>query len=129
MSDLIILEIPNISNITIELDENSSPNTVKQFLIKLPFFVELNVWGEEIYTNESPIDISEENAKSSVSLNDVAYWPTGKAICLFFGPTPISNNGIITPASPVNIIGKIISPDKSVLKKVDGKTATFQLKS
>ena len=129
MSDLISMEIPNISNVTIELDENSSPNTVKQFLIKLPFSVELNVWGDEIYTNESPIDISEENAKSSVSLNDVAYWPTGKAICLFFGPTPISKNGIITPASPVNIIGKIISPDKSVLKKVYEKTATFQLKS
>ena len=83
MSDLIRIEIPNISNVIIELDENFSPNTVKQFLIKLPFSVELNVWGEEIYTNESPIDISEENAKSSVSLNDVAYWPTGKP-CVFF---------------------------------------------
>ena len=87
------------------------------------------MWGEEIYTNESPISVSEENAKSPVSLNDVAYWPTGKAICLFFGPTPIGKKGKITPASPVNIIGKVISTDKSVLKIADGITATFRIKS
>ncbi|WP_297592895.1 cyclophilin-like family protein [Nitrosopumilus sp.] len=86
------------------------------------------MWGEEIYTNASPINVPEENAKSPVNLNDVAYWPTGKAICLFFGPTPIGKKGEITPASPVNIIGKIISPDKSVLKIADGKTVTFRKK-
>ena len=71
----------------------------------------------------------EESAKSLVQLNDVAYWPTGKAICLFYGFTPIGKPGEITPASPVNILGKIISPDKSVLNNVDGKSATFSLTS
>ena len=89
----------------------------------------LNVWGEEIYTNESPINMSEENSKSPVTLNDVAYWPTGKAICLFFGSTPIGKKGEIIPASPVNVIGKILQPDKSILKIADGKTANFNLKS
>jgi hypothetical protein len=126
---LIDVEIPNFLNITLELDKNSSPKTVKQFVENLPFSLTLNVWGDEIYTSESPIDISEENAKSPVDLNDVAYWPTGKAICLFFGPTPIGKQGEITPASPVNVIGKILSPDKSVLKIANGKTATFKLKS
>ncbi len=72
--------------------------------------------------------MSEENAKSPVKLNDVAYWPSGKAICLFYGSTPIGKKGEITPASPVNVIGKIISPDKTLLKKVDGLNATFRLK-
>ena len=31
--------------------------------------------------------------KPIVDLNDVAYWPSGKAICLFFGPTPIGKKG------------------------------------
>ena len=78
---------------------------------------------------QSPITQPEESAKSLVQLNDVAYWPTGKAICLFYGPTPIGKPGEITPASPVNILGKIISPDKSVLNNADGKSATFSLKS
>jgi hypothetical protein len=67
--------------------------------------------------------------QSPVSLHDVAYWPMGKAICLFYGPTPIGKNGEITPASSVNVIGKIIDPDKSILDTTDGKEATFRLKS
>ncbi|QUC65044.1 hypothetical protein NsoK4_01865 [Nitrosopumilus sp. K4] len=126
---LVEIEIPNSSNIIIELNEKTSPNTVEQFISNLPFSLTLNVWGEEIYTSESPIDVSEENAKSPVSINDVAYWPSGKAICLFFGPTPIGKKGDITPASPVNVIGKIISPDKSILNIADGAQATFRLKS
>jgi len=89
----------------------------------------VNLWGEEIYTDESPVNEKEENAKTLVELNDVAYWPTGKAICLFFGPTPIGKKGEIKPYSPVNVIGKILKPDKSILKKISNATeVTFQLK-
>ena len=129
MKHTVEIKIPSLSNITFELDDSNSPKTVNDFIVKLPFTVDLNVWGDEIYTSESPITQPEENAKSPVQLNDVAYWPTGKAICLFYGPTPIGNPGEITPASPVNILGKIISPDKSVLTIADGKSATFSLKS
>lgn len=123
------IKIPNSSNILLELDDRNSPNTVNDFIKNLPFTVDLNVWGDEIYTSKSPISQPEENAKSPVELNDVAYWPTGKAICLFYGPTPIGKPGEITPASPVNIIGKIISPDKSILNDIDTERATFSLKS
>jgi len=123
----IILQIPNTSGITLELDDQHSPKTVKAFVEKLPFTVKLHLWGEEVYSSESPVKMSEENAKSPVTLNDVAYWPSGKAICLFYGPTPIGKKGEITPASPVNIIGKIISPDKTILKKTDKVNGTFRL--
>ena len=129
MKYIIEITVTNSSNILLELDDSDSPKTVKDFVKNLPFVVILNVWGDEIYTSKSPISQPEENAKSPVQLNDVAYWPTGKAICLFYGPTPIGKPGEITPASPVNIIGKIISPDKSILNDVDGKRATFRLKS
>ena len=129
MKHTVQVKIPNLSLIILELDDANSPKTVNDFIEKLPFTVDLNVWGDEIYTSESPITQPEENAKSPVQLNDVAYWPTGKAICLFYGSTPIGNPGEITPASPVNILGKIISPDKSVLNDADGKSATFSLKS
>ncbi len=129
MKHIVQVKIPNLSLIILELDDTNSPKTVNDFIEKLPFTVDLNVWGDEIYTSESPIAQPEENAKSPVQLNDVAYWPTGKAICLFYGSTPIGKPGEITPASPVNILGKIILPDKSVLNNADGKNATFSLKS
>ncbi len=127
MKYIIEIKPQNSPTIIIELDDTNSPKTVNDFVEKLPFTVDLNVWGDEIYTSESPINQSEENAKSLVQLNDVAYWPTGKAICLFYGFTPIGKPGEITPASPVNVIGKIILPDKNVLKNTDGKSATFIL--
>ena len=123
------IKISNIAPIILELDDANSPKTVNDFVKQLPFSVDLNVWGDEIYTSESPISQPEENAISPVQLNDVAYWPTGKAICLFYGPTPIGKSGEITPASPVNILGKIILPDKTILVNSDGKHATFSLQS
>ena len=129
MKHIVRLDILNSTGVTLELNDDTSPKTVRSFLDNLPFTVDLNVWGDEIYTSSSPIDVPEENSKTPVSLNDVAYWPTGKAICLFYGPTPIGKKNEITPASPVNVIGKIIDPDKSVLDSAEGKEATFSLKS
>jgi len=129
MKHLVQVDISNLSSVILELNDEDSPQTTRSFLEKLPFTVQLHVWGDEIYTSSSPIDVPEENSKSPVSLNDVAYWPTGKAICLFFGPTPIGNKDEITPASPVNVIGRVIDPDKSILDSAEGKETTFRLKS
>ena len=127
MKKKILVSIPELENITIELNDTFSPKTCNNILDSLPFSVAGHIWGEEIYTDESPISQAEENAKTLVDLNDVAYWPNGKAICLFFGPTPIGKNGEIKPYSPVNIIGKIINADKSVIKNFkEGTKITFQ---
>jgi len=127
MKHKILVEIPKLETIILELNDENSPKTVKNFVEKLPFTTGINLWGDEIYTNETPIDVSEENAKPLVELNDVAYWPTGKAICLFFGPTPIGNKNEIKPYSPVNVIGKIIDPDKTILSKIkNGTNVTFR---
>ncbi|MGI0011344.1 MAG: cyclophilin-like fold protein [Nitrosopumilaceae archaeon] len=124
----IIVDFPKIKTIDLELDDEMSPNTVKSFLDRLPFTVAINSWGKEIYTNETPVVIGEENAKAVVELMDVAYWPPGKAICLFFGPTPIGKKDEIKPYSPVNVIGKIKTTDKKFLKDVpDGMMVTFRI--
>jgi len=126
MKKKILVRITELENITIELDDTSSPKTCASFLKSLPFSVTAHIWGEEIYTDESPIIQSEENAKDLVNLNDVAYWPNGKAVCLFFGPTPLGKKGEIKPYSPVNVIGKIINPDKNILSKMnEGTKITF----
>jgi len=127
MKKKILANIQGLENITIELDDAFSPKTCKDILDSLPFSVNAHLWGEEIYTDESPISQAEENAKALVDLNDVAYWPSGKAVCLFFGSTPIGKKGEIKPYSPVNIVGKIIGSDKSVIKNFkEGTKITFQ---
>ena len=121
------LTMQNNSRVSLELDDKNSPKTVHEFVERLPFTVTLNVWGDEIYTSESPISQPEENALTVVDLYDVAYWPSGKAICLFYGHTPIGDGNAITPASSVNVLGKILNPDKAILTDADGNTATFSL--
>ncbi len=71
MKYFVEVKITPSSDILLELDDANSPNTVHDFIEKLPFTVNLNVWGDEIYTSKSPVSQSEENAKSTVCLNDV----------------------------------------------------------
>jgi uncharacterized protein len=96
--------------VRIELDDSLFPKTFKAILDNLPVEVNINKWGEELYTDRTIIAVEEEaNAKTEVNELDVAYWPEGRALCLFYGPTPISKDGKILAYSPVNIIGKIVS--------------------
>ena len=44
---------------------------------------------------------------AEVKLGDLAYWPEGHALCIFFGPTPMSTGTAIIPAAPVTVVGKI----------------------
>lgn len=118
--------VTDSDSIFLELDDAQSPKTVAEFVQKLPFQLTLHVWGQEIYSSESPIVMAEENAISPVQKNDVAYWPKGRAVCLFYGPTPIGSRNKITPASPVNVLGKILNPDKSMLVSAEGRSAVFK---
>lgn len=94
--------------ISIELDDSRSPKTVQAILEKLPVEINITKWGDELYTERTQISANEENAKKEVDYLDVAYWPEGNALCLFYGPTPISRDGQILAYSPVNIVGRII---------------------
>src|ERR671930_464294 len=111
-------------SILVELNDSKAPKTIKTILDNLPIKVKINRWGDELYTNKTPISAEEENPQSVVHLLDVAYWPEGNAICLFLGPTPISKEpNTILPYSPVNIVGKIItSYTDEILEKVKEST-------
>ncbi len=67
----------------------------------------VNTWGEEIYFEIPVKSTLDETAKDVVEKGDLGYWPTGKAFCIFFGPTPASHGKEIRPASAVNIVGKV----------------------
>jgi len=81
-------------------------NTATKVWEMLPIASTANLWGDEIYF-ATPLEAGLENPQETVALGDIAYWPQGKAICLFFGQTPISKGDEIRPISPVDVIGKI----------------------
>ena len=93
--------------ISIELDDSRSPKTFQAIIENLPVEINITKWGDELYTERTQISANEENAKREVDYLDVAYWPEGNALCLFYGPTPISKDGQILAYSPVNIVGRI----------------------
>ncbi|MEW6350611.1 MAG: cyclophilin-like fold protein [Thermodesulfobacteriota bacterium] len=91
--------------------------TARKVAEALPISSSFSTWGDEIYFSipvESRLDGS---AKEVVQKGDLGYWPTGKAFCIFFGPTPMSEGGKIVPASAVNIIGQI-KGDAEIFKQV-----------
>lgn len=109
-----------------EIYEELAPKTVEAIISALPITSTANRWGDEIYfTTNVAVDV-EENSKDVVEIGDVAYWIPGKAICLFFGKTPISDDKI-RPASAVNVIGRI-ADDPLKLKEVrDGEEVVVEL--
>ncbi len=67
--------------IPVELIQNS---TSKAILDKLPIKSTANTWGDEFYFDTGiNAPISEET--TDLAIGDIAYWPPGKCLCVFFG--------------------------------------------
>jgi hypothetical protein len=75
----------------------------------LPVESDLSVWGKEIYFNLG-FKVASDSATMELAVGDIGYWPQGKSLCIFFGPTPLSEEeDKPIPASPVVVVGKIDS--------------------
>lgn len=84
----------------------------------LPLDVRVQRWGDELY-GSVPLDLPQEVPQEVVELGDLAYWPPGHAVCLFFGPTPASEGDEPRAASDVTVFGRI-EGDATVFKSVVG---------
>jgi hypothetical protein len=106
-----------IKNINLEVElTNKNPITVEKILEALPIESSTNRWGDEIYF-ETDVEIEEENPQQEVEIGDVTYWPPGKAICIFFGRTPVSTSNKPKAYSAVNVFGKVVK-NLELLKKI-----------
>lgn len=84
----------------------NSSQAASEIFANLPVTSEVSRWGKEIYFNLG-FKVSSELATSELTCGDIGYWPQGKALCIFYGPTPFSEEeDQPVPASPVVIIGK-----------------------
>jgi hypothetical protein len=85
----------------------------------LPFTAPPNEWGDEFYFEIPVVQPLDDTATTSVKVGDIGYWPLGRALAIFFGPTPMSSGKDPVPASEVNRVG-VIHGDATVLKKAKG---------
>lgn len=105
-----------IGKLSMEAELNDTP-TGRKIAEALPIRTSFNTWGDEIYFSIPVRAELEDSAREEVELGDLGYWPTGRAFCIFFGPTPMSSGGRIVPASAVNVIGKVVG-DATRFKEV-----------
>ncbi|MBD3425791.1 MAG: hypothetical protein GF409_01010 [Candidatus Omnitrophica bacterium] len=95
-----------------ELFEKSAADRIKE---ELPITSTLRTWGDEIYFDTGIDEVPADDATLEVDPGDVAFWPEGKSLCVFFGPTPASRGDRPVPASEVVLVGKTRN-DPSVLR-------------
>ena len=104
MSDRKIRIRAGEASVTAALNDSTTADAVWD---TLPITGRVQTWGDEIYF-PIPVDAAEApDAAATVDKGAVAYWPPGSALCLFWGPTPMSRGDEIRPASVVNVIGAI----------------------
>ncbi|MBS7287237.1 MAG: hypothetical protein KIH01_00415 [Candidatus Freyarchaeota archaeon] len=83
-----------------ELNRLKAPLTVEALLNALPITSSASVWqGREVYF---PVGIKKgaEKAKKKVEVGEIAYWPMGDALCIFYDE--------IKPYSEVNPVGRVV---------------------
>ena len=113
MSDRRIRIRAGAVTVTATLDDSPTADAVWD---ALPITGQVQTWGDEIYFS-IPVEAAEaDDAQATVDKGAVAYWPPGSALCLFWGPTPMSRGNEIRPASPVNVLGAI-DGDPTVLRR------------
>ena len=78
-----------VADLALDAVLDNSP-TASAIWDALPLEGRVNRWGEEIYFS-IPVEIpTEPDAREEMQIGECAYWPGGKAFCIFFGPTPVS---------------------------------------
>lgn len=92
--------IENVGEAEGEFVRHLAPRTVDIIMKKLPVEGRAALWKQEVYF-EIPVIMGEEKAKPTVKKGDVAYWPMGRALCVFYGETQ--------PYSPVSVVGRILN--------------------
>jgi len=98
--------------ITIRIDgrhfavQLNDTRTARELANRLPVSGDGSRWGDEIYFGIGLI-LPPGPPQEQVEIGDVAYWEPGKAICIFYGPTPASVTTKPQAASAVTVIGRI----------------------
>ena len=102
---------------TLELSaELNDSVTATKLLSLLPLKFSMSRWGDEYYGDCGiKADLSQD-ARDIMEVGELAIWPTGNALCIFFGPTPASRGNEPRAVSPVNPVGKLLDSPEALKK-------------
>ncbi|MBU8913418.1 MAG: hypothetical protein KOO61_05295 [Spirochaetales bacterium] len=84
----------------------------------LPAVVRMSRWGDEYYGSIGLGMDNDRETREDVEVGTLAYWPTGDALCIFFGPTPVSTGPLPRAASAVSVIGSVTGGDLDALRQL-----------
>lgn len=84
----------------------------------LPAQARLSRWGDEYYGAIGLSMPNDPKTRKEVEIGTLAYWPTGDALCIFFGPTPMSTGDTPRAASPVTVIGSVVEGEVTELRNL-----------
>lgn len=105
-----------VGDVALEGELHDSPSA-RPICESLPIDASFQTWGDELYF-EVPVDLPpDETATTEVRVGDIGYWPPGRALAIFFGPTPVSTGQKPVPASAVNLVGRVLG-DATRLREV-----------
>ena len=114
-----------VGEIALEAELNDS-RTAGLVWDLLPIEANGQTWGDEIYFG-IPVQAEEaEDARADVAVGELGYWPVGKAFCIFFGPTPASDDDRPRAASPVNPIGRVVDDVEPLRQVPNGATVLIE---
>jgi hypothetical protein len=82
-----------------ELDDEKIIESGKLHGKELYFLIPLRAWRRFV---------PDWQRRRQVRLGDVAYWPGGRYLCIYFGPKPNNPPGQIVPHAPVVVVGRIV---------------------
>ena len=109
----IVIQFENGPSVKVSLRSDGTL-TLSALVASLPFSSKANRWGDEVYFEAPFHSPLEPDSRAEMSIGDVAFWPDGDAIAIFFGRTPASIGQEPRAYSPCNIIGRL-DGDASVL--------------
>lgn len=105
--------------LTAELEDGP---TAREILENLPFEAQASLWGDEVYFRIPVSTGLEDGARATVEVGAVCYWPQGEAMCLFFGPTPVSTDENPVAASAVTVLGRVSEGLEDIERIASGET-------
>ena len=113
-------------DMSIDAELNKS-QTAMSIYDNLPIDGWANIWGDEIYF-EIPVSMPVENdARVVMEVGELAYWPVGRAFCIFFGPTPVSTDERPRAYSPVNVVGRVTGDPEGFKSVKNGDLVRIQI--
>jgi len=105
--------LAGVSELSAELNDLPS---AKKLISLLPLQFNMSRWGDEYYGDCGiKVELSSD-ARDVMEKGELAVWPTGSALCIFFGPTPVSKGDEPRAVSPVNPVGRLIDSTESLKK-------------